>query len=311
MRHKSFTADPDDDFAAGIASIARRQHGVICLAQLIGIGMSRSTVSRWASVGHLHRLHRGVYAVGHPNVGREGHWLAAVLATGAEATASHGMAARVTRLDLARGLGAFHVSVPNERSPKPRGVIVHRVRRLEAIDLTERFGIPTTTVTRTLFDQAPLLGLAALREQFERAEYLEKLDRPRLAHLLDGASGRRGLSTLRMLLGYEPLPMGRIKSELERIVLSTCRTYALPLPLVNVPLLDYEVDFFWPAARFVVEADGGRHIGTRRTSDNARDITLLRAGHLVRRYTEEALADEAAIAREIREILTERLPASA
>jgi hypothetical protein len=34
----------------------------------------------------------------------------------------------------------------------------------------------------------------------------------------------------------------------------------LPLPAVNVPLRGYEVDFLWPDARFVVEADGGEHL---------------------------------------------------
>ncbi len=297
--------------AAGVAAIAGRQHGVVAFAELIAIGMSRSTISRWARAGHLHRLHHGVYAVGHPNVSRQGRWLAGILATGAEAAAGYGMAARIMGLDRSRRVGALHVVVSNERAPTPRGVIVHRLRGIERADLTVRFGIPTTTASRTLFDQASVLTPSALREQFERAEYLESLDRRRLAHLLSGASGRRGLGTLRELLGYEPLPLSRIKSDLERILLSTCRTYALPLPLVNVPLLDYEVDFFWPAARFVVEADGGRHIGAQRAKDDARDITLQRAGHLIRRYGELALADEAAIGREIREILTERLPPAA
>ncbi len=67
--------------AAGeIAEIAHRQHGVVAHRQLVAAGLNPSTISRWARAGHLHRLHRGVYAVGHTDLSRHGRWLAAVLA---------------------------------------------------------------------------------------------------------------------------------------------------------------------------------------------------------------------------------------
>ena len=75
-----------------------------------------------------------------------------------------------------------------------------------------------------------------------------------------------------------------------------------------MPLLGYEVDFLWPAAKFVVEADGGDHLNrAQRDEDNRRDIALGRAGHLVRRYSSGAMADEGAVAAEVLEILAERL----
>jgi very-short-patch-repair endonuclease len=80
------------------------------------------------------------------------------------------------------------------------------------------------------------------------------------------------------------------------------------LPATNVPLLGYEVDFLWPDARLVVEADGGSHQSRRqRDRDNERDSVLARAGHLVRRYSSTALGDPAAVAAEIAAILGERL----
>ena len=304
---QSHIRDQPSTAAAAVAVLAARQHGVVHHAQLLAAGVGSSMIGRWARAGHLHRLHRGVYAVGHRNISRHGLWMAAVLACGTDAVTSHGASARLLSLDRSTRLGAIHISLPAGRRSSPPGLIVHRPRRLEVVDLTTHFAIPTTTATRTLFDQASLLSPAPLRQQFEQAEYLELLDRPRLRQLLDGASGRRGLGALRELLGAEPLPLAETRSRLERILLSTCRTYGLPLPLVNVPLLDYEVDFLWPAARFVVEADGGQHRGPQRDRDNARDIDLARAGHLVRRSSGEALADERSVAREVREILAERL----
>lgn len=174
-------------------------------------------------------------------------------------------------------------------------------------DVTTRFAIPTTTPTRTLFDLASNVSPRELRSLFERSEYLEVLDRPRLRALLADATGRSGLGTLRDLLGFRPLPLAETRSRLERIVLGICRTHGLPVPLVNVPLLGYVADFLWPAANFVVEADGGHHRGAQRDRDNARDVLHGRAGYLVRRYSGEALEDEGAVAAEILEILRERL----
>ena len=68
------TTDPD----VLVARLAARQWGTITLAQLLACGLTRREVEVRVRRGHLHPLHRGVYAVGHPNVAREGRFLAAV-----------------------------------------------------------------------------------------------------------------------------------------------------------------------------------------------------------------------------------------
>jgi len=65
-----------------IARLAQTQHGVVALRQLMDLGLSRRAVSHRADAGRLHRLHHGVYAVGHATVTRRGRWMAAVLACG-------------------------------------------------------------------------------------------------------------------------------------------------------------------------------------------------------------------------------------
>jgi hypothetical protein len=55
--------------------------------------VSRGAVEHWLSVGRLQLLYRGVYAVGHASLGREGRRLAAVLACGPDAVLSHRTAA--------------------------------------------------------------------------------------------------------------------------------------------------------------------------------------------------------------------------
>jgi predicted transcriptional regulator of viral defense system len=76
-----------------VARIARRQHGVIRLNQLLWAGLTHAAVRRRVAAGHLHRLYRGVYAVGHTDLRREGRWIAAVFACGEGAVLSHRSAA--------------------------------------------------------------------------------------------------------------------------------------------------------------------------------------------------------------------------
>jgi len=77
----------------GIARIAARQHGVITLAQLSALGVGRASVTRRLRSGRLHRLHRGVYAVGHTAPSEYQRYMAAVLACGPGAALSHQSAA--------------------------------------------------------------------------------------------------------------------------------------------------------------------------------------------------------------------------
>jgi Transcriptional regulator, AbiEi antitoxin len=82
---------------AAIARIAANQHGVLSSPQLNACGVDASGIKRRVAAGRLHHVHRGVYAVGHPNLSNEGRWTAAVLAYGDGAVLSHQSAAALWR----------------------------------------------------------------------------------------------------------------------------------------------------------------------------------------------------------------------
>jgi hypothetical protein len=75
------------------SGLARRQFGVLSGEQLREVGLGRGAVQNAVRVGRLHRVHHGVYALGHALLRPEGHRLAAVLACGPGAVLSHRSAA--------------------------------------------------------------------------------------------------------------------------------------------------------------------------------------------------------------------------
>jgi very-short-patch-repair endonuclease len=248
-----------------IAWIARRQHGVVAHRQLVEAGLSRDAIATRVRAGRLHRLHRGVYAVGHRAPSLERAWMAAVLACGESAVLSHRSAARLWGMLPASGQAGrpIDVSLPSKSGRKPRkGIRIHRCASLTSQMTTKRRQIPVTNPARTIADLRPLASPAELRDAIRQAEV-------------------RGLRT-----GLEPRRK-KTRSELEEIFLALCHQHRLPTPEVNVKVAGREVDFVWPALRFAVETDSyGFHRGQYAfEDDHDRDLALRLAGLGVARLT--------------------------
>jgi len=291
-----------------IAALAGRQHGVVAFGQLLGLGLSPDQVHRWKTSARLQPIHRGVYAVGHRSITQEARWLAAVLACGEGACLSHGPAGQLQGFVDRRERLALHVSLTGNTDRSIRGVVTHRPRNLDAGDTLTRRGIPVTDPTRTVWDLASIWTPTAVGRALARAERCG-LSRRRMAELLSASPNRRGAGVIRKLLAETPLPLAETRSWLEELLVFTCREHSLPLPAINVPLRGYEVDFLWPVARFVVEADGSDHlVPAQRDRDNERDVALARAGYLVRRYSYPAMLRRRDVAAEVLAILRERIP---
>jgi predicted transcriptional regulator of viral defense system len=76
-----------------IAKTAGRQHGVATAGQLHAAGFDNAAIKRRCRAGRLHRLHRGVYLVGHAVAPEGAAEVAAVLACGPGTVISHRSAA--------------------------------------------------------------------------------------------------------------------------------------------------------------------------------------------------------------------------
>jgi very-short-patch-repair endonuclease len=251
---------------ARIAEAAEERHGVLTTAELTALGLTRDQRLRRARVGRLHELYPSVYAVGHTLLPAHGRWRAAVLACGPQAVLSHRSAAAFWGI---RSTARRNVDVTTpQRGRKPRaGIDLHRVRRLDRADVTERDHIRVTTVARTLVDLADLLDDRGLERALHESEIARVLDVADVLEALGRANGRRGAQRLLALLDDATPPT---QSELERRFFELCRTAGLPLPLTQVPIGPYVVDFYWPEQRLVVETDGAAVHHTRRAFERDR-----------------------------------------
>jgi predicted transcriptional regulator of viral defense system/very-short-patch-repair endonuclease len=263
-----------------LARMAHRQHGVVSIRQLEGpLGFSERSVSRAVSAGRLHRMHRGVYAVGHTDLSPHGECLAAVLAVGPGALLSYYSAGWLW--GIWRGSPKpIHVtaSVPRHH-PAPTGVVRHRARNLADDDRAFVDGIPVTSVARTLLDLAWKLSGDQLRRALERAEDLGLLDLDELRAIVARNRGHHGAKRLRLALDtYGPRRFTR--SEFERRFVDHLVRSGLPRPVTGWNEVGYELDVYWPDLDFGIELDTYETHGTRDAfeRDHDRDLALIMAG---------------------------------
>jgi predicted transcriptional regulator of viral defense system len=157
-----------------LAALAHRQHGVVSIRQLRRLGYSHSSVKRATAGGLLHRIHHGVYAVGHTNLSLQGRCLGAVLASGPRALLSHYSAGWLLGLIPTRPV-PVHVTTPVPR--KRRDLVrIHHSRTLSDADRTLEQGIPVTSVARTALDLAGVVRFRSLRRLLRRSEELNAFD---------------------------------------------------------------------------------------------------------------------------------------
>lgn len=241
-------------------------------------------------------LHRGVYAVGHRRLRREGFWLAAVLAAGPGAVLSHREAAALHGLRPADRPTVDVTATARRRVP---GVAVHRVERLAREHVTAVDGIPVTTVARTLVDLAAVVQPAALRKALEEAERSHRLDVRAIEDVLERTRGRNGRGHRRITQALDELARTGTtltRSMLEDRFLALLDAHGLPRPSANAWTEAMEVDVAWPAARLAVELDGWEAHKTRDAfqRDRTRSNDLQAAGWTVLRFTHADVVHRAA-----------------
>jgi hypothetical protein len=129
------------------------QHGLLRLADLSQLGVTKREIIWRLRQGRVVAVHPGVYYIDSIPKTWKTMVLAAVMAAGPEAVASHRTAGVLWAFDAIYGR-VIEVTVPYVESPEPTGVIIHRTRRPGSP--AELGPIPITSPERTVFDLAPI-----------------------------------------------------------------------------------------------------------------------------------------------------------
>jgi hypothetical protein len=240
---------------ARAADFAAVRDGVASIAQLAECGLDRDAIAVRVRRGVLHRIHRGVYAVGHPGISLRGRFRAAVLA-GKRGTA-------LARFSAAADWGFIEwqerepeIIVTRGGARRIPGIKVYRSRTLVRRDVRDRHGIPVTSPARTLLDLATVLPEKALRRAARQAQAMRLVTPREIEEICDRLAGHRGVGKLRRVVAGGPAPTA---SPLEDIVLDLLDRAGIPRPLINRPLRcggrTIVPDFLWPDRRLALEAD--------------------------------------------------------
>jgi very-short-patch-repair endonuclease len=257
-----------------VAALAATQNGRVHVTQLRGLGISRGSIEKAVRSGRLHREHVGVYAVGHVAPTRTGRWHSAVLACGSGALLSHRSAASLWGIRDGEG-PRVDVTVPTRNGRRRPGITVHRAP-LTVQDAAVRFGVPVTSVARTIADMAFTVDEDAVIRTVREAQFHGLFDLAAVERTHARAALGRILEDLRptdSALGDEFLAL------LDR--------HGLPRPVGQQNIMGHRVDFVWPGARLVVEVDGaGAHLTFDAFQrDRSQANVLQRAGYVVLRFT--------------------------
>jgi very-short-patch-repair endonuclease len=241
------------------------------------------------ATGRLHLISAGVYAVGRPELTPDGRWMAAVLACGDDAVLSHRSAAELW------GIGhewerRIDVTVRRRTKIRRKGLKVRSRPSLDARSFVHRHGIPVTTPVQTLIDLATELKPLRLERAVNEADKLDLVDPETLRRALDSHRGEPGVKKLATLLDRHTFRLS--DSDLEVLFRPIAMAAGLPVPLTKQWVLDYEVDFHFPALDLIVETDGLRYHRTpsQQARMARRDQAHVAAGLRVLRFTHWQIA---------------------
>jgi very-short-patch-repair endonuclease len=252
---------------AAVAELAARQYGVVTHRQLRRLGFSQGKIARSSTALRLHRVHRGVYSVGHTVLSDRARCLAGVLSSGRGAIVSHAAAAWLWGL-IPSCPKIIDVTVPQHGGSR-KGIALHHSSTLVPEEHGKFGQIPITALPRTLLDLAATASPRATWNAVDRAERRDVLDLTEIDAMLRRRRGHRGAERLRKALTIYREP-GFYRARSERLFRRLVKKAGLRAPVLNIWVDKFEIDAYWEEERFAVEIDGWEAHRTRRAFENDR-----------------------------------------
>lgn len=274
MSHPAATLDGVKTVDVQLNRLAAGQHSLANRKQALDLGMTSRQLHDRLESGLLVVVHQGVYRLAGGSRTSEQALLAACMAAGHEAVASHRSAAALWAL---RGVEAAtpEIVVPGSRRAELRGVRVHRTDRLDPIDVSRRLRIPVTAPARTLLDLGAVVPVEVVESALEDALLRRLVTFQLLTNTLArlGGPGRNGAGILRALVEERDPATAPTQSGLEDTLGRLLRRGGLPEPLRQYQVGGVFLDYAYPEVKLGLEADsriwhGGR-LDVQRNSDKA------------------------------------------
>jgi len=287
--------DDELDEARSLEDWTEGQYALFTLDQALASGLNETTVYRRARLGRYVLEHPRVFCFAGLPPSWERSVLAACLAAGPEAVASHRSAARLWRLiDTSEEI--VEITVPYARRPRLRRVTIHRSTDLRVEQTTVRRRIPVTNPLRTMVDLAAVLPPEKVEDALDAglrwpALFSVAAVKATLNQL--AGRGRSGAGVLRKVLEEREFGDEVSDSDLEKRMSKLLRRAGLPPAVFHYAVCTpagvflAEVDFAYPEIKLAIEVDGFGAHGTPRAmaKDFVRQNGLVPYGWRVLRFT--------------------------
>lgn len=281
---------------AAVQAIAEHRHGLISRSDYLALGGTDEEISHRIATGRVERLHPGVYYIDSVPATWKTEVLAAVLAAGPDALASHRTAAVLWGFDAVYGC-LIELTVPFNEQPDPDGVIVHRTRRTNDLEVLD--GIPITSPAKTILDLASILGDRALLKAARSATRLELCTPEKVDQVvaLYGGRGVKGTRRTRRVIRIVAEDQSGSVAELDLKEIIQDAPIPRPIQQLRVRLQDGSnayPDFSWSDRMRIVEVDGFGTHGTPEQFqiDLRRQNRLMELGWDIRRFTAQEIREE-------------------
>ena len=271
--------------------LAASQFGLVSRPQALACGLSKEQVAYRLRTGRWQTFLPNVYRITGSATMWEQDACGAWLWAGDGAALSHGAAARLwdfngfasAPVEISTVLPRRHCHLPFK---------VHRVSKplISEIETMSQLGV--TSVRRTILD---LTGIKHPRSERvldqALARDLTSIGQMWLLYEEEWTRGRRGIAILRSRLQARTQGNSPDDSELEFLLDDIIRDFGLLEPTrqfpISLPGGEIRVDYCYPAARLVIEADSYAYHGDRPSfdADRERDAELHVLGWRVLRLT--------------------------
>lgn len=277
---------------AQIFEIAAHQFHVVGTDDLKSIPVDSAFIYRKVRAGEMAPVLARTWVCGPAaaRIGYEQICMAGVISSGPVSAISHTTAAVRHGLWRRDGRDEIHVlTTRNCRRTHGWPGQFHRTATLDTSEIVLVHGMPTTSVTRTIFDLGTRLTAHQIAHVLDEAAFLQSLDLSALTRLLMKFPRAKGGAVVRRAIELHLSGSAGSRSWSEDVYLAALVRAGIAEPVVNtrgtIPGFDHEPDFVFHAQRLIIEIDGPGHTKPGRLRlDAAADARLRAAGWRVVRF---------------------------